>query len=137
MKPSARLAASGALARSWPSISTRPAVGLSRPAIIRIVVVLPAPLGPRNPWISPSATSRLTPFTATKSPYFLTSSWTRITEAGSSSRRRPAAGPARVPPREVEREGTSVGGGAPHEDGSLRGLVLLDVEHVDLRPAHE
>ena len=31
----------------------RPAVGLSSPAIMRIVVVLPAPFGPRKPWISP------------------------------------------------------------------------------------
>ena len=31
---------------------------------MRIVVVLPAPFGPRNPWISPGATSRLTPSTA-------------------------------------------------------------------------
>ena len=44
--------------------STRPEVGFSSPAIMRMVVVLPAPFGPRKPWISPGATSRLTPSTA-------------------------------------------------------------------------
>ena len=35
---------------------------------MRMVVVLPAPLGPRKPWISPGATSRLTPSTAVNEP---------------------------------------------------------------------
>ena len=43
-------------------------VGFSSPAIIRIVVVLPAPFGPRKPWISPGCTSRLTPSTAVNVP---------------------------------------------------------------------
>ena len=42
--------------------------GRSRPAIMRIAVVLPAPFGPRKPWISPGATDRLTPSTALKEP---------------------------------------------------------------------
>jgi len=45
-----------------------PEVGSSNPQSIRIVVDLPAPLGPRNPKISPRRTSRFTWSTATKSP---------------------------------------------------------------------
>src|SRR5262245_48059372 len=82
MKPRDALAASGSRARSWPLIVMRPPVGLSRPAIMRMVVVLPAPLGPRNPWISPGATSRLTPSTAVNEPYFLTSASTAIIGSG-------------------------------------------------------
>ena len=47
------MAASGSAAMSWPLTTMRPEVGCSSPAIMRSVVVLPAPLGPRNPWISP------------------------------------------------------------------------------------
>jgi hypothetical protein len=38
-----------------------PLVGRIRPIIIRIVVVLPAPLGPTNPKIWPSSTENVTP----------------------------------------------------------------------------
>ena len=41
-----------------------PPSGVSRVASIRSVVVLPAPFGPRKPKISPSATARSTPRTA-------------------------------------------------------------------------
>ena len=40
-----------------------------KPVIIRMVVVLPAPLGPRMPTISPSSMRKETPSTAVKSPY--------------------------------------------------------------------
>jgi hypothetical protein len=53
---------------SWPSMTNASEVGAMRPAIIRMVVVLPAPFGPRNPWISPDPTSMLTPSTARKRP---------------------------------------------------------------------
>ena len=49
MKPSDIFAASASVARSCPLTTMRPAVGLSRPAIMRMVVVLPAPFGPRKP----------------------------------------------------------------------------------------
>ena len=39
-----------------PSISAWPDVGLSRPRIIRMVVDLPAPFGPRNPVTEPGLT---------------------------------------------------------------------------------
>ena len=38
---------------SWPHTLTVPADGAMKPAIIRIVVDLPAPLAPRNPSTSP------------------------------------------------------------------------------------
>jgi hypothetical protein len=47
-----------------PASVTRPAVGGRKPVIIRIVVVFPAPFGPRKPRISPSATRKLTESTA-------------------------------------------------------------------------
>ena len=40
--------------RSWPSMRTRPEVGLRMPASDRSVVVLPAPFGPIRPTISPA-----------------------------------------------------------------------------------
>src|SRR5258706_16147725 len=49
---------------STPSILMRPAVGRSKPAIIRRVVVFPQPEGPRNDTNSPRAASRLKSCTA-------------------------------------------------------------------------
>src|SRR3954469_19400001 len=49
-----------------------PADGASSVTSMRISVDLPAPFGPSSPKISPSATAKLTPFTAVKSPNFLT-----------------------------------------------------------------
>src|SRR5260370_42047967 len=57
----------GTDARSWPSSSTRPASGISKPASKRSSVVLPQPEGPRSaknsPWkiSSDSAATALTP----------------------------------------------------------------------------
>ena len=45
-----------------------PASGRVNPSIISSVVVLPAPFGPRIPNVSPGATSKETPSTATVSP---------------------------------------------------------------------
>ncbi len=53
---------------SKPATRPVPEVGASRPVSILIVVVLPAPLGPRKPKISPSGTWKLTWSTAVKSP---------------------------------------------------------------------
>src|SRR5215470_7360868 len=39
-----------------------------RPSSIRIVVVLPEPLGPRKPYTAPAGTARLTPSTASWPP---------------------------------------------------------------------
>src|SRR5579859_1105137 len=51
-----------------PNITTRPAVGRIKPSNMRIVVVLPEPLGPRNPNTSPRMTSRCKSLTATSFP---------------------------------------------------------------------
>ncbi|GAW57397.1 uncharacterized protein PD653_4841 [Nocardioides sp. PD653] len=52
---------------------TRPEVGGVSPTITRIVVVLPAPLGPRNPVTLPGWQTKLTLSTAVNVPYFLVS----------------------------------------------------------------
>src|SRR5690349_129775 len=49
-----------------------------RPVSIRIVVDLPAPLGPRKPKNDPRGTSRSTPSTAALRPYDFRRSRTRI-----------------------------------------------------------
>ena len=57
---------------SWPyrrpCTLTSPALGASRPRIVRIVVDLPAPFGPRNPVTLPGSTSKLRSSTATVAP---------------------------------------------------------------------
>ena len=51
-----------------PSISTVPDVGVTKPAIIRSVVVLPQPDGPSSETNSPSSSVRSTPCTAITDP---------------------------------------------------------------------
>src|SRR6058998_233192 len=51
-----RAASTFSVAISYPATVTRPVVAAVRPAISRMVVVLPAPLGPRKPTISPRST---------------------------------------------------------------------------------
>src|SRR5687767_303234 len=69
MYPRPALAPIGSLLTSMPPIRTVPDVGRSIPAIIRSVVVLPAPFGPRNPNSSPFGTTRSSESTAVKEPY--------------------------------------------------------------------
>src|SRR3954463_16439487 len=59
-------------------MAIEPLVGRRSVVSIWMVVVLPAPLGPRNAKISPAFTSKVTPATAVTSPKFLTRSWTLI-----------------------------------------------------------
>src|SRR3954452_21120420 len=59
-------------------MSARPLVGRSRPRMMRIVVDLPAPLGPRKPVTTPGGTLKLSRSTATVLPYLLVRSWTSI-----------------------------------------------------------
>ena len=47
---------------------TSPELGASSPTIIRIVVDLPAPLGPRNPVTTPGRTVNESPSTAVFAP---------------------------------------------------------------------
>src|SRR3990172_1608746 len=53
---------------SWSSSTIVPAVGTSKPAIIRSVVVLPQPDGPRKLTNSPFSAPRLKSSTATVAP---------------------------------------------------------------------
>src|SRR6478609_1014256 len=53
---------------SWPASSIEPAVGVSRPATIRSVVVLPQPDGPSSAMNEPRGTSRSRSLTAVKAP---------------------------------------------------------------------
>src|SRR5688572_4389613 len=53
---------------SQPATRASPEVGASSPVSILMVVVLPAPFGPRKPNTSPRRTAKLTWSTATKSP---------------------------------------------------------------------
>ena len=58
------LAATGACSMSWPHTDTCPAEGEMKPAIMRMVVDLPAPLAPKNPSTSPGATENVRSSTA-------------------------------------------------------------------------
>ena len=64
---------------SFPSTVTEPSDGFKMPQMVRMVVVLPAPLAPKKPKISPRRTSKLTPSTAWKSPNATTRFFTLIT----------------------------------------------------------
>src|ERR1035437_8608497 len=64
--------ASGLLPTSKPATVARPEVGFSSPQSMRMVVDLPAPLGPRNPNTSPFLTERSIRSTATKPPNLFT-----------------------------------------------------------------
>src|SRR6266508_1727538 len=75
---------------SSPSSSSDPVVGRSRVVSILIVVVLPAPFGPRNAKISPGRTSNETSLTAVTVPNDLTTRSTRM--IGRSLTLRPGRG---------------------------------------------
>ena len=70
--PAAPLPAAGGVLVGYdgsiPAMRTDPDVGRRMPAIIRSVVVFPAPLGPRKPNSSPRGTSRSTLSTAVNDP---------------------------------------------------------------------
>src|SRR6185436_20993643 len=55
----------------FPSIRACPLVGRSNPRIIRMVVDLPAPLGPRNPVTRPGSTVKVRSSTDSVDPYLL------------------------------------------------------------------
>src|SRR6266566_5240103 len=63
---------------SRPSSSRVPLVGCKSVVSILMVVVLPAPLGPRNAKTSPGRTSKETSLTATTSPNDFTTIFTRV-----------------------------------------------------------
>ncbi len=84
MKPITRRTAIGSAVTEWPQIRPSPEVGRSSVARNRIVVLLPAPLGPMNPKISPLPMEKLRSSTATKSPYRLVKLTTSIMPQPSS-----------------------------------------------------
>ena len=77
------------LFRSDPT-RTRPLVGGMKPVIIRMVVDLPAPLGPRKPSTSPFSTEKETRLTATFDPKVLVRLSTFIIPVSSTSSAIPA-----------------------------------------------
>src|SRR3984957_12367359 len=64
-------ASTGAFSMSCPQTETCPVVGEMKPAIMRMVVDLPAPLAPKKPSTSPGATENVRSSTASLSPYRL------------------------------------------------------------------
>src|SRR5215467_6514182 len=88
-----RLTSIGLACTSRPHTDTSPEVGGMKPVIMRIVVDLPAPLGPRNPRTSPFPTSKETPSTARFAPNDLLRFWTLITAPLDIAQTRP------VPPK--------------------------------------
>src|SRR2546430_12812228 len=68
MQPTLRSAFSKSRRTSKPQIVTLPAVGLIRPTSMRMVVVLPAPLGPRKPKTSPGLSAKKTASTIVRLP---------------------------------------------------------------------
>ena len=90
MTPIDRRTPSACLTMSKPLMIAVPEVGGSSVTIIRMSVDLPAPFGPSRPKISPSSTAKLMPFTAVKSPNFLTMFRTSIAaiSAPAGARRR-------------------------------------------------
>src|SRR5512132_4070057 len=56
-----------------PATVTSPASRVSRPQAMEMMVVLPAPLGPSRPYVSPTSMWKLTSSTATRSPKVLRS----------------------------------------------------------------
>src|SRR5437773_5000584 len=76
--PKRRRTSVGSVVGSSPSSSSEPLVGWSRVVGILIVVVFPAPFGPRNAKISPPRTSKETSPTAVTFPNDFTTCWTRM-----------------------------------------------------------
>ena len=66
--PIALLARTERIVIGSPATVTAPPSRSSRPAIIEIVVVFPAPFGPSSPYVSPAPIPNPTPSTATISP---------------------------------------------------------------------
>src|SRR5215469_12872534 len=101
--PKARRTSIGSLTGSWPATLSHPSLGLSTVVSILIVVVLPAPLGPRKPKMTPSGTANEAWSTAVKPLKRLTRSQASMIAAmifPPSSRRR---GGSRQPGSEVRR----------------------------------
>src|SRR5713226_6160615 len=71
MKPTSSRTAAGSSPTGMPPMVAVPESAGARVARIRMVVVLPAPLGPTKPKISPLGTAKVTPSRASWRPYRL------------------------------------------------------------------
>src|SRR5689334_2710608 len=71
MYPTSRLMRPLARVQSTPAMRAEPLVGRSWPTRTLIAVVLPAPLGPMRPRMSPRPSRSDRPSRAVRSPYFL------------------------------------------------------------------
>src|SRR5262245_7603715 len=136
MYPTSRLTRPLSRVQSTPAMRARPLVGRSWPTRMRIVVVLPAPLGPTKPRIWPRPSSSDRPSRAGKSPYCLVSrSRTRTGPSPVS----PAMSLLRDPPGQLEPQvgdlplvrPPAVGHGDAEVDAAGR-VRAQDVRAVDL-----
>src|SRR5262249_55948549 len=121
MTPIVRRTSSAWVTMSYPLTRAVPAVGGRSVTSMRMSVDLPAPFGPSRPKISPSSTAKLTPFTAVKSPNFLTIPRTSIAGMAASAHGQGHVG------RHAEGQAAV---GVVHPQPDLEGL------DVALRPAH-
>ena len=96
---------------------------------MRIVVVFPAPFGPRKPWISPGFTSRLTPSTAVKLPYVLTRSWMAIIGEGGTAQATGSTSIRRWPLGNGIDSG-AMSAGLPADEDRNRARRQLEIEHL-------
>src|SRR3954470_1849032 len=78
MYPIRRWIATASAVLSMSNTNARPEVGRMRSRTVRIVVVLRAPFGPRNPKTSPAMTSRLTSSIPRWAPYVFVSCSVRM-----------------------------------------------------------
>ena len=83
--PMLRRTSSCSVRVSWPATLAEPDVALASVQRILMVVVLPAPFGPRKPKVSPRTTSKSIPRTASTSSYRLVRLETDITAGRSRS----------------------------------------------------
>src|SRR5438034_1957150 len=95
----------GRLVMSLPSTVIVPPVGRSKPAIIRRVVVLPQPDGPRKDTNSPRATSRLKSSTAATPPGKSFWTWVKVRNAIRSADLLASAGDGHAGPPATADEG--------------------------------
>src|SRR3989304_2182778 len=125
------MAALAAVVPGWsgrPPTPTSPPSRARRPQIIEIEVVLPAPFGPRRPYVSPRAISKPTPSTASRAPNRFTSPLQVRVGASPPAAGDPGAGPGPGP-------GTLLSSPGGIADGAVS-VILESSLTPDLDPWH-
>ena len=112
-----------------PSTAESPASGAERPTSMRIVVVLPAPLGPRNPVTVPGSQRNETSLTTVRPPRRFVSPVASIMASDRSS-----AGVATTAARSMPGS-TSVGGPTPPSGVHFGRAMTTRRSHAPRRPA--